>query len=180
MTVVRITVNSLVSSTGWDAEGPVTVAKLSTDDGGSSSVYSPNSGNVMRFGVDASSIPNGATINSIGLGMSFSKPDPDDAIVRLLMWVGSNSYESGNYNPGAQNSYIYSSPLWTFNSNPTNGQPFTKSDIAALNIGAKKENSPANRVSYLFIDVDYTSGSTGPSIKRYNGSSFVAVTAVKI
>ncbi|MDV7992063.1 hypothetical protein [Rhodococcus sp. IEGM 1374] len=184
MTVVRITVTGSgpVSSTGWNAEGPVTTAKLSTDDGGTSAVYSPTSGDNMYFLMDVSPIPDGATINSVTFGASVSKLDPVDALTRNTIKVGGNTYESGNFSPSVANTYQYttSTAPYTFSTNPSNGSAWTKSALAATQNGLKKENGAGQRCSYLFADVDYTGGPSGPAIKRYDGSSFVDVVAVVI
>lgn len=162
MATVRITVNSLVSSVGWDAEGPVTVAKLSTDDGAASAVYSPTSGNNMYFLMDVSPIPDGATINSVNFGASVSKLDPVDALTRMTIKVGGNPYESGNFSPSAAGVFQYttSTAPYSFNTNPSNGQPWTKDSLSVTQNGIKKENGAGQRCSYIFADVDYTGGGT--------------------
>jgi hypothetical protein len=156
MTIVRLIPNTLISSTGWDAEGPVTVAKLSTDDGGTTAVYSPTSNDVFRFSVDASPVPSGSTIASVTVGAKILKLDPVDALTRNQLYIGGNTYEAGNFSPSTN--AVYETATYQLTSNPSNGQPWTTADLAAMNIGVRKENSAGERATFLFADVDYTGG----------------------
>ncbi|SNT46765.1 hypothetical protein [Rhodococcoides kyotonense] len=91
---------------------------MSTDDGATSAVYSANSGDFMRFTVDASNIPVGAIIQPVSVGASVMKVDNVDALTRTQLRVGGTIYESGNSSPTTTGTYQYVTPA-TFTTNRT-------------------------------------------------------------
>jgi hypothetical protein len=155
MTLVRLIPNSLVASAGWDAEGPVTVAKLSTDDGAASAVYSPTADNYMRFLVDASTVPAGSTINSVTVGASTLKLDPVLAQTVSTVTIGSTTYEGTPFSPSTNNVYEYGTSVFT--TNPGTSAAWTVGDLSTTAFGLKKVNGAGERASFIYADVDYSS-----------------------
>lgn len=154
MPTVRLTVASLESSSGWSAETAISPSVLSSDDGDTSAVRSNSGGDFMYFTLATSDLPDNAMISNIVFGASVSKINNEDALTRNLVKVGSSTYESGNFSPSAVG--VYQNATYAFTSNPTNGQPWTTSDVASLQVGLKKENGAPQRCSFIYADVDYT------------------------
>lgn len=155
MATVRIVPTSVGSNnTGWDAEGSVTAAKVSTDDGATTALYSPTSGHIISFNMTAHGISSGATINSVTVGNKVLKLDPVSALTRTILRVGSTNYEGSNFDPTTNGAYQETTTQYT--TNPATSAAWTVSDLSSIQAGIKKENSAGERVTYIYIDIDYT------------------------
>jgi hypothetical protein len=140
-------------TTGWRSEGG-DWTRLTSDDGDTSRLYSPSSGDLATFTVTNPVLPAGATISSLTVYYKVKKLDPVDGLSRLLLRVSGTTYDTANHNPTTAGVYQLFSNTW--NQNPANGQAWTAAALNDIEIGMKKENSAGQAVTYMYAVVTYT------------------------
>lgn len=173
MATQTLTVNGDGNTTsGWVAEGG-DYTRLQSDDGDTSRLYSPLSGQIRQVSLTDTSGLTGKTINSVTVYAKFRSLDPVSNTFQIGIRAGSTDYWSTDKDTVSATTYILFGEVWT--TNPNTSAAWTTSDLDALQIGVKKTNGVGGAVTYMYAVIDYSDpvGSAG-QIKVYGGSSFVA------
>lgn len=160
-TVTVVPTSGTMANTGWpDAPGGNPYTKVNTNDGNTSFIYTPTSGSQVSYPMTSSGLVS-ETINSVTFYNVVSKPDPVDALTRVLVRVGGTNYTSGNFSPSIVNTYETAS--WMLTTNPSNGLAWTVSDFTSWQVGVHKENGVGENCTYIYAVIDYTGGGGGGS-----------------
>lgn len=158
MSVQTLTVDGDGNTTsGWVAEGG-TYTRLQTDDGDTTRLYTPTSGDVRQVTVTNTSGLSLLTINSVKVYAKFRSLDPVSNLFQIGIRVGITDYWSADKDTVTSTSYILFSETWT--TSPATSLPWTSVEVDALQAGVKKTNGVGGAVTYMYVEVDYTDSAT--------------------
>lgn len=159
------------TTSGWAAEGG-TYTRVQSDDGDTTRLYSPTNTDVRQFSLTDTSGLTGTTINSVTVYAKFRSLDPVSNTFQIGVRSGSTDYWSSNKDTVNVTTYVLFNNVWT--TNPNTSSAWTVSDLDALQIGVKKTNSVGGAVTYMYAEVDYTSGGSSGQLKVWNGTAWSA------
>jgi len=138
---------------GWAAEGG-TFARLQTDDGDTTRLYSPTNTDIRQVSLTDTSGLSGATINSVTVYARFRSLDPVSNTFQIGVRSGGTDYWSSNKDTVNVSTYVLFSEVWA--TNPNTSSAWTVSNLDALQVGVQKTNGVGGAVTYMYVDVDYT------------------------
>jgi len=138
--------------TGWNYEGTPDYTKLVSNDGASSSIYSPTANDIVTY--QMTDLPSGAaTVTSVTVHNWVMKVDPVTATTHCVLVIGGTVYESPDQSPASNTAYEDLSYTWS--TNPATGAVWTVAAVNALEAGIKKINSAGERCTAISAVVAY-------------------------
>jgi len=142
--------------TGWDAEG-YDYTRLQSDDDGTSVIYSPSIDNIVSFALLDTSGLSGAAINSVKVYVKMATLAAYDGHIALGVRLSGTNYQGSEITHNGTTYTLYST-TWT--TNPATSSAWTASEIDGMEpFIYKTTNGDGVRVTYLYVEVDYTAGS---------------------
>lgn len=153
---------------GWRAEGGdyTRVDESGPHDGDTTRLYTPTPNEIANFGVGASDVPSGATINSVTIYAVVKSVDPVPSTFQINVVANGVKYFSPTFDSAGNQTYLTYSYKW--NLNPNTGLPWTLTDVNTMQIGVKKINSAAQALTQIYAVIDYNTSKLDHEIDKYD------------
>lgn len=141
-------------TSGWRAEGgDYTAVDEAVADDDTTRLYTPTPDDLATFAVDNHTLAGDVKINSITVYARLKGLDPVSATTQIMIRTYGNDYFSSTKDSGGITSYRDESNTWT--TNPFTGDDWRLEDIQSLEIGVKKINNAGERLTQMYLVVDY-------------------------
>lgn len=155
---LTITGEGTYTPVGWADEGG-TYARLQTDDGDTTRLYTPTNGSTRSLTHSAASV-SGATINSLTIFSKVRNLNPISSTSKLGVRIGGTNYLSGNItNTGS--TYVLVSYVMT--TNPATGTAWTEAAINSAEFVQQKSDGIGTAWTYMYGEVDYSASAPTPT-----------------